>query len=69
MRDANISKPYCAISVDVDPFDSVLKFHGADRSRYGRYDPVYQKAVPRFLKLFDEYGIRATFFIVAEDTA
>ncbi len=61
------SEPYCAISVDVDSFDSILRFHGSGRERYGGYDPVYERSVPRFLKLFEDHGIHATFFIVAED--
>lgn len=60
-------KPYCAISVDVDSFDSILKFHGRTRKAGGSYDPVYERSVPRFMELFDEAGIKATFFIVAED--
>ena len=63
----NRSRPYCAVSVDVDSFGSILKFHGSDRRQYGSYDPVYEKAMPRFLRLFDDHGIKATFFIVAED--
>lgn len=60
-------KKYCAISVDVDSFSSILKFNGEDKSKYGSYDPVYEKSIPRFLQLFEDHGIRATFFIVAED--
>jgi len=58
---------YCTISVDVDSFDSLLKFHGLNKDRFGDYDPVYKKAVPRFIELFDEFGIKATFFVVGED--
>jgi peptidoglycan-N-acetylglucosamine deacetylase len=60
-------RPYCTISVDVDSFDSLLKFNGLKRSDYGDRDPVYELAVPRLLALFDEYGIKATFFVVASD--
>lgn len=60
-------RAYCTISVDVDPLRVLLKFHGADPDGYTGHDPVYEKAVPRFLDLFDEYGIKATFFVVAED--
>jgi len=60
-------KPYCTISVDVDSFDSVLRFYGMKSSDFGDRDPVYELAVPRFLKLFDEFGIKATFFVVAND--
>lgn len=57
----------CAISVDVDSFESILSFHGINRSSYQGYDPVYERAIPRFLRLFDEAGVKATFFIVAKD--
>jgi hypothetical protein len=30
-------------------------------------DPVYQTGVPRALDMFDDFGIRATFFLIAED--
>ncbi len=59
--------PRCTISVDVDSIDSVLKFYGKKESGFNGKDPVYELAVPRFLKLFDERGIKATFFVVASD--
>jgi len=55
------------ISVDVDSFDSLVRFYNLDKKEINNYDPVYQKAIPRYLELFDEFGIKATFFIVAED--
>ena len=60
-------RPRCTISVDVDSFDSVLKFWGMNKNDFSGMDPVYELAVPRFLKLFDECGIKATFFVVASD--
>ena len=54
-------RPSCTISVDVDSLDSVLKFYGTKQGGLSGADPVYGLAVPRFLKLFDECGIKATF--------
>jgi len=61
------SKPLCSISVDVDSLDSVLRFYGEKPDQTSLCDPVYDSAVPKFLDLFDEYGIKATFFVVAND--
>lgn len=61
------SRRYCTISVDVDSIDSVLRFHGVKKHSLQDRDPVYELAMPRILKLFDEYDVKATFFIVASD--
>ncbi|MFH1593978.1 MAG: polysaccharide deacetylase family protein [Candidatus Omnitrophota bacterium] len=62
------SKPYCTISVDVDSLDSILRFHGQSPSiAYRANDPIYEKVLPRFLRLFSEHGVKATFFVVASD--
>ena len=32
-------------------------------------DPVYAKGLPRFLELFEQAGVKATFFVVGQDAA
>ena len=60
------SRKICTLSVDVDSLGTLLKFHGQSPSQVIGPDPVYQTALPRFLQLFEECQVKATFFIVAE---
>ena len=61
------AKLSCSVSVDVDSFDSLWRFYCGKRANLCGPDPVYRYAVPRFLKLFDECNLKATFFVVAND--
>ena len=61
------SKPYCSVSVDVDSIDALSRFHGLNNYYFSRIDPIYHKAIPRFLDLFDEYDLKATFFVIGKD--
>ena len=54
----------CAISIDVDSVNHLRVFYNLPTQDN---NSVYEKAIPRILKLFDEFGIKATFFVVGED--
>lgn len=58
--------PRCAaVNVDVDSlylYYGLHDVHGDTAS-----NAVWERGIPRFLDLFDELGIRATFFVVAQD--
>jgi peptidoglycan/xylan/chitin deacetylase (PgdA/CDA1 family) len=60
----NVTK-LAAVSVDLDEIDCYAAIHGLslDASR----DAVYTRALPRLVALFDELGIRATFFAIGRD--
>jgi hypothetical protein len=57
--------PHAVVSCDVDPVDVHLQGYGISDAR--RCDLVYRRALPRILRLLDEVGIRAVFFLVARD--
>lgn len=57
-----------AISVDLDEIDCYCAIHGLPTPP----DPdalhaIYDRAVPRFLELFDDLGIAATFFVIGRN--
>lgn len=54
-----------AINVDVDSLHLYYRIHGLDEAR--ATNAVWERGVTRFAELFDEVGVRATFFVVAED--
>lgn len=56
----------CGISVDVDSVSTLQRFYGIDPVDT-KEDPVYAKTLDRFTALFDEVGVKATFFIVADE--
>jgi hypothetical protein len=54
-----------AVNVDVDSLYLYYGLHGLDASRDA--NQAWERGVTRFLELFDEVGIKATFFVVAAD--
>jgi hypothetical protein len=58
-------KPLGTIQVDVDGLWVLRKFYGESRE-FDR-DLVLESALPRFLDLFSEFGVRATFFVTGHD--
>lgn len=58
-------KPGASIGVDVDTLGSYYQAYGI--AGQPAEDPVYSRGVPRYLELFRELGIKATFFLVARD--
>lgn len=57
------------VSVDLDPVRCYQAIHalGGTPAPAPADDPVYTRALPRFRALFDDLGVRATFFVVARD--
>lgn len=53
------------VSIDLDGLGCYHQIHGLKSGA----DPtaIYRVAMPRFLELFDELGVRATFFVIASD--
>lgn len=53
--------------MDLDGIWTIYRYHGIERELLP--DAVFTEAVPRFLSLFDEMQIQATFFVVGLDTS
>jgi hypothetical protein len=57
-----------SVSVDVDCLQDYALDWGLRFDRDENYlDPIYCKAIPRFLDLFSKFGIKASFFIIGRD--
>lgn len=56
-----------SVNVDVDAIRFYYGIHGLSHPAPPTCDPVWTIGVPRFLDLFAELGLRATFFVVASD--
>lgn len=54
-----------AVSVDVDSVGLYYQIHGLTGAP--ATDPAWTVAVPRFMELFEAFGLRGTFFAVARD--
>ncbi len=54
-----------AVNVDVDSLYLYYRIHGLDDAQ--ATNVVWENGVTRFAELFDEVGIRGTFFVVASD--
>ena len=62
-----MNKKQCAISVDMDPIYHYLKARDYEPLKNTNLNAIYDDALPRFLDIFDQYDIKATFFIVGRD--
>ena len=59
--------PVLTVQVDLDTQKNLFSFYGFEEvSRY-QDEVTYQRALPRFARLFDELGIQATFFVIGKD--
>lgn len=56
-----------AVSVDLDPLRCYHQIHGIAPPEPELADVVLRRALPRFLELFDRFGVSATFFVVGSD--
>ncbi len=56
-----------SVNVDIDAMRFYYGIHGLNSLASPVPDPVWSYGVPRFLDLFAELGISATFFVVASD--
>ena len=54
-----------SVGVDVDSLWHYYRIHGLDESQAS--DHAWSHGVPRFMELFEDLGIPATFYCVAED--
>ncbi len=54
-----------AINVDIDSLHLYYRIHGLDEA--AATNAVWERGVVRFAELFDELGVKATFFVVASD--
>lgn len=56
---------FANVSVDLDGLGCYHRIHGLNEAA----DPtaIYTTALPRFVDLFDDLGVSATFFVIAED--
>jgi len=55
------------VSVDLDPIGCYHAIHGLPPPPDEHADVVLRRCLPRFLALFAELGVRATFFVVGSD--
>lgn len=58
-------KRYGTIQVDLDGLWTNLRYYGYDCDV--AQDMVFTTAVPRFIHLFEKYGVKATFFLIGRD--
>jgi peptidoglycan/xylan/chitin deacetylase (PgdA/CDA1 family) len=61
------TKPFASLSLDLDNKWSYMKTHGDDG--WATFPSYLDIVVPRVLRLFDEWGVRISFFIVGQDAA
>lgn len=62
-----IPRPPVFFHVDLDGLWTLADCYGFPRGTSFEQDPIYEKALPRMLNLFDRLGIRATFFLIGHD--
>ena len=53
------------IQVDIDGLWTTLEYYGHQEKCWP--DPFFEKAIPRYLDLFQKYNIKATFFLIGKD--
>jgi hypothetical protein len=58
-------KKICSISIDVDSLEYYYQIHGITLKK--RDNIVYEQAIPRFLNVLDNFGFKATFFVIGKD--
>lgn len=58
-----------SVSVDLDPLHCYHRIHALPAVSSQLADVILRRALPRFLAVFAQHGIRATFFVVGEDLA
>lgn len=58
---------YCSISIDLDSSNCYRAIHGLPFVKTATEDPIFTKALPRFLDVCSDLGIKATLFTVGSD--
>lgn len=56
-----------SVSVDLDPLRCYYQIHGLGICPEGLDEVILSRALPRFLEVFDRFGIRSTLFVVGSD--
>jgi peptidoglycan/xylan/chitin deacetylase (PgdA/CDA1 family) len=56
-----------AVSVDLDEIGCYTSIHGLTAPSEDAARAIYRKAVPRLVRLFEDEGIHATFFVIGSD--
>jgi len=54
----------CAVSVDLDPLTAYYDIHGLGDPPRQLRETIMRRVLPRFERLFDEAGVRATLFVI-----
>ncbi|MCB9557236.1 MAG: polysaccharide deacetylase family protein [Deltaproteobacteria bacterium] len=57
----------CAISIDLDPLTAYYQIHGLGEPPQQLAGTIIARALPRFIELFAEADVPATFFLVGRD--
>lgn len=65
MEKRKLSKRIGTIQIDTDGLWVIFQHFGLDYRK--PQDTMYESSLPRFLQLFDAFGIKATFFVVGKD--
>lgn len=56
-----------AVSIDLDPLACYYRIHALGPAPAPLADLILRRSLPRFLEIFAAAGVRATFFVVAQD--
>lgn len=56
-----------SFSVDLDPLEAYCQIHAISKIPEALRQIIIERAVPRYRKLLDQLGIKATFFVVGSD--
>jgi peptidoglycan-N-acetylglucosamine deacetylase len=67
MTNSTVQKPAATLSLDLDNEWSYMKTHGD--TGWESYPSYLDLAVPRFLRIFEQFGIKVTVFVVGQDAA
>jgi hypothetical protein len=54
-----------SFNIDIDPLLCYYSIHGIKDVPVEEHDPLVSLSIPRFLKIFEKYGVKATFFVTA----
>lgn len=68
LRRRAVTIPTIAGSVDLDPLPCYYRIHALGEPPDELRDVVLTRALPRLVELFARHGIRATWFVVGEDS-
>ena len=63
----SVSNRQVCFQVDVDSMWSYLNFYGFNGGDFFKEDRLFETTIPRFIDIFDEFDVKATFFVVGRD--